>query len=117
MQCCCARSEFAAWITAEIVNRHLREINFIKGHRLSFTCRFSRVVDIVDENREPLISRAVRVHRTANFPCRLDLNAFGTGFDGIIWVNPFHEKIGMPVKIIVLRECTRVLRHTRGQQV
>src|SRR5438270_498109 len=94
--------EFTSGVLAEISDHYLRQIDLGKRHRRAFTCRFGRIVSIVNKHRHPLISGSVGVDRAATLPGRLDLDAFRPRLDGVIRISALNDKIRMPIEVIVL---------------
>src|SRR5438270_86634 len=94
--------EFTPGVLAEISDHYLRQIDLGERHRRPFTCRFGRVVSIVNEHRHPLISRSVGIDRAATLPGRLDLDAFGSCFHRILRISALNDKMRMPIEVIVL---------------
>src|SRR5207248_10362550 len=112
-----ARSKFAAWIPAKILDRNLAEINFGERHGFPFSRGLSDIVDVVNNDGQPLIACAVSIDSTSRLSRRLNFNALGPRLHRIVWINAFHEKVGMSVEVIVLREDARMFRHACSKQI
>jgi hypothetical protein len=99
-----AGAEFSARVPPEIVGRRVAEINLRKSKRLPFARRLRFVVDSVNENRHPLLTRPVGIDRTTGLARRLDLDALCACLGSVVWIDAFHEQIGMTVEMLILRQ-------------
>jgi hypothetical protein len=112
-----AGSKFATRILSEVCDLDFADIDFSKSHRASFSRRLRRGIDVVNKYRHPLISRAMSVDGTSAFARRLDLNAFTSGFNGVLWIRTSDDQVGMTVEVMILSEGASVLGNARGKKI
>src|ERR1041385_4643409 len=96
------RSELTPRILAEISDLDFAQIDFPEGHRSPFPSWLSEFVHIVDEDRHPLISRAVGVDCTAALSRCFDFHALAASLRGIVWISAFHDQVRMTIEVPVL---------------
>ncbi len=112
-----AGAQFAPRVLAEVRDPNFTQIDFRETHGSPMACRLRHDIDIVDEDRHPLISCSVCIDRSPDLPGRLDFHAFGAGFHGVVGVRALYHQVGMSIEIGIHRQCPRMLGDTRREQV
>jgi hypothetical protein len=69
-------AKLATWISSEVIEADVPEVDFGERHGLSGNRRLAIAIHRVNEYAHPLIARAVRVDCTPRLAGSLDLDSF-----------------------------------------
>src|ERR1700674_1745748 len=101
MKSCGSRAELAARIPPEVARRNKAKINLRECHGRSCTCWFCFIINHINENAQPLITRAVGVDCTTSLPGCFYLDTFGARFNAVVGVHSANDQVGMPIKVAI----------------
>lgn len=99
-----ARTQFTTWVSSEIVNSYVTQVDLGKAHGPAIHRRFRFCVNSIHENTHPLLTGTVRIDSTSGFSSGLDFDALSAGLDGITGIDPLDDEIRMPVEVLIFSE-------------